>query len=488
MSHQQAKYSRAFLKLADTSRKALTQRNMRQALQGFRKLVSQSGCPVDILLDAAQALTRSGELCETREVLSQVRQSGPLADGLCLRLASEYFKAGDLQQAEDLLAEAWQRTQSEIYLVPLAEVYERQGRGEEALAFLEGMQSPTPRSRLIAGLILSRNGDVEQALPLLDKARQTGQRTNDQLTPFRAALEAARCHEQLGDFQTAWDTVLDARQRKFPDAGVVQTFDKGYQDKLARGQRDVSDFLTHCPDRLVEPEADAPLLVAGHPRSGTSVVTVALAKALNRVQFDESCAFTQSLEHSLVEKSPVHRLKTKTLDTVREAYFRRLGEIESGVTSATPLIDKNPGHELLALRWLSVFPSSRVVFVQRHPLDTLISCLFTYLPPNPISLQYYTPERAADSILTSREIQNRLCEAMPEHFLTVSYDEFTADGKLPACSLPEPAATVAIEETALNSPNYFQAAKPVYRTATKRYEHYLPFLPDEVVRQMHSLE
>lgn len=488
MSRENTQLTPAFHKLVEKSRLALARRNMRLALSGFHNLVSQAQCPVEVLLDAAQAFTRSGELGATRDVLQRVLKSGAHTDMLTLRLASEFFKAGDLECAEELLVESWQGTQKDIFLVPLAEVYERQGKEAEALDAIARLANTSPRSQLVAGLIHTRNDRTQQALPLLKTARESGLQAGDDFTAFRAGLELARCYEKLGDYEAAWQVMLDARKRQFPDAKTVQTFDREYQGKLNRGLQDVGNFLNHCTDRLETPDSAAPMLVAGHPRSGTSVITVALAKALNRVQFDESGAFTQSLEHSLAEKLPVQRLKTKTLGTVREMYFRRLGEIEPDVTSDTPLIDKNPGHELLALRWLSVFPSSHVVFVQRHPLDTLISCLFTYLPPNPISLQYYTPERTAGSILASREIQSRLCEALPEHFLTVSYDEFTTDGKLSISSLPAPATPVAIKETALNSPNYFQAAKPVHTEATKRYEHYLPFLPDEVVRQMRSLE
>lgn len=478
------KNSKAWLKLVEQSRGALSAGRKRLALSGFRKVVANwDECPADVLLDASKACLLSGELDEARAVLARV-EIGELSDAWTLRYAAEWYGTGDYVKTANVLDEAYGKFSSSIFLVPLAEVRERLGDTDLALAALDAMKEESPRANLVRGLLTVRAGDPERAVTYFLEAEKRGGAAGDLLTASRAGLEAARCYEKLGDFPLAWQTMCAARRIQFQQPELVRQYDKDFQVTQERAFDDMEAYIQHGVDELLSPDDASPLLVSGHPRSGTSVVSVALSRELNRLQFDERSAFLQSLELAGADRVPVCRIKKKVMEGIRDDYNRRLAEADSGFTIGNPMIDKNPGSELYALRWLRVFPASRVVFVQRHPLDILISCLFTYLSPNPISLQYSTPERAAESILASLRIQKRLCEVFPEHFLAVSYEEYVATGQLPMDQLPSPSAQMGGEEAVLNSPNYFQASKTVHQNATLRHQKYLDFLPKLVVERL----
>jgi hypothetical protein len=114
------------------------------------------------------------------------------------------------------------------------------------------------------------------------------------------------------------------------------------------------------------------------------------------------------------------------------------------------------------------------------------SCLFTYPPPNSISLQYYTPERNAATIETRRHFQNRLLEHFPESCTAIRYEAFVRDGSFKGANLPERFQGAEAKETTLDSPNYSQAKESAHGRSVRRYENYLAYFPAQFTKRFLS--
>lgn len=465
------------------ARSALKGGCRRQAAATYREIVKLAPRSTPLLVEAARACTLNGDRDEARTLLLDALASGNITVEIALGIALGFFMAGDYRVACEILSDGWQKTRSTEFTIPLMEVLERLGKLEECLALLAELKNPPPRARLIEGLVAMRQKDFSRALAAFSLARTGSQESGDGLTALRAGLEEAKCHERLNDFARAWSTMTAIRAKQFPPRAAVRDTDRKYATKTQACLRDLDCFVRQSRNPESVSGTSSPLLVTGHPRSGTSVVTLAVCRALNRKQYDEPDAFLNALERQGADQIALDRFDEATRDTVRADYFDLLRQLDPEADPRLPLVDKNPVLELRVPRWLTIFPASTVLFVQRHPLDIMVSCLFTYLPPNPISLQYYTPERNASTIETSRRFQKLLLEHFPGNCTAIRYEDFVREGSLAGSNLPDRYQGADAKETTLRSTNYSQAKESVHTRSVRRYEHYLPYLPPQIVRR-----
>lgn len=465
------------------ARSALKERRKRQAIAAYREIIDRGPRSASLLAEAANAYTLNGDRDKARALLIDALGSGNLTADIAVRIASGFFKTGDHQVAHEVLRDGWQKTHSLSFVLPLMETLERLGQLEAALALLAEFKTPPPRARLIEGLIAARQKDFSRASKTFSEAKAGSLGSDDGLTALRAGLEEAKCYEKLGDYARAWSTMTTIRAKLFPPPAVARDNDRRYAARIQGCRRDLDYLITHGRSTLAAPEDSSPLLVTGHPRSGTSVVTVALSKALNRTQYDEPDAFLNALERQRADEIALGRFDEARRHAVRADYFDLLRQFDPETDPPIPLIDKNPVLELYCPRWLTIFPTSTVLIVQRHPLDVMVSCLFTYLPPNPISLQYYTPERNAATIELSRHFQKQVLAHFPKNCLTIQYEDFIRDGSFAGVNLPNRYEGAEARQATLFSPNYAHAKEPVHAGSVRRYEHYLPYLPPQITKQ-----
>ncbi len=400
-------------------------------------------------------------------------------------IAAGYFQAGDYEVAQAILSDGWRKTGSMKFFTPLMEVLERLGKLEAALEVLTELKNPTPRARLIEGLIAARKKDFSSALSAFLLARTDGLAAGDALTALRAGLEEAKCHEKSGDYAKAWSAMTSIRAQLFPRAHVSREYDRIYATIIQACKRDLDFFVKRGRGPVFPCGDSSPVLLTGHPRSGTSVVTVGLCKVLNRAQYDEPDAFMNALDRQSSNQTqiPLDQFDERKQAAVRADYFDLLRQFDPETDPQLPFIDKNPGLEMRAAHWLNVFPESTVILVQRHPLDIMVSCLFTYLPPNAVSLQYYTPERNAVTIENSLHVQTLLLKYFPENCTVVRYEDFIRNPSFAGINLPARYRGTEAKETTLHSPNYAQAREVAHSRSVRRFEHYLPYLPEHITKK-----
>ena len=154
-------------------------------------------------------------------------------------------------------------------------------------------------------------------------------------------------------------------------------------DREARNRFTENLVQAHTRESLAGVAAGAsssnkPIFVLGMPRSGTSLTEQIIAshpsaRGAGELDFWARAAFEyeSTIRQGLVEES--------TRKKLAEAYLRLL-EARSGDTLR--IVDKATTncHYLGLIH--SVFPNARIIYMQRDPIDTCLSCYFQKFPPS----------------------------------------------------------------------------------------------------------
>lgn len=461
-------------RLFQDARAALLAGKYRIAATHYRRLLRAVPDFPPVIFEGVRALTHLGEFIEARQILSAAAAVADQSAELWSQYSSAYFMLGDYSKAHELLAQRWAAKSEFVIGIALVEVCERLGSLEEALRVLGSLGKPHPRAMLMEGVIRHRLGAIAEAAHLLEPLARGEVPGSDPGTRLRASLLLALCYEKLGRFRDAWLTMTEAKTRVLPGAADRRSYDGIYRQHHEIARRSFDDFRSLRSDLSPYPEAPSPHLISGHPRSGNSVVSVHLAKALGRLDLDEIGGFMRAMEELGVMRKTPGQLRPQECRAVQKRYFELMTQLAPGASIHIPWLDKNPGMEGMAAYWLTIFPDSRIYLVQRHPLDCLISCLFTYLPLNPCSLQFLEVESAMASIEKSLEYQQRIGELAPERSEVLAYESF----------LQRHSGESSVEENVdgpvLHSPNYASARSKVHSDQVGRYRHYLEFLPDSI--------
>jgi tetratricopeptide (TPR) repeat protein len=165
-----------------------------------------------------------------------------------------------------------------------------------------------------------------------------------------------------------------------------------------------------------------PVLVVGMPRSGTSLTEQIIsshpsAKGAGELEFWSHAVH----EHEAMIKEG--RLSESTRNKLAQAYLRVL-ESKSG--DALRVVDKAPVNSDYLGVIHSVFPNARVIYMQRDPLDTCLSCYFQKFV---LSLNFTLDlSDLADYYREHARLMAHWRAVLPPGtFLDVPYEELVAD-------------------------------------------------------------
>lgn len=464
MSNLERKWSKA--------REAYQCGRLGDAVRMYRQLVRQQPGNVGLALELATVQAAAGAVADARAGLDRLRKLAVRDAGLAVQVASVYFRMGDHVAARGLLEELWEKGREPAVGTGLLEVLERMGDMEEAGRLADALAAREPRAGLMQGVLALRGGDAERADNLLGNLLADMPSRVEPRTVYRAGLTRASALERLGRYAEAWQVMCRAKEVMLPVRKRLEEAER-LLEKEQQGHRErISRFTP--PEG--EPAETAPLLVAGHPRSGTSVYAVHCAAERGLGVADEVGAFAGvAVELGLDGREPAS-WGGKLAEKVRAGYRERMLASMPGLMGEASWVDKNPGLEWRLDLWLHAYPGAEVVLVRREPLDLLVSCLFTYLPMNAWSAKYLDAEGAAESIAASMEVQDRLLERGAEGVRVLNYEDFVR-----ARREQQPALNELILVN--HSPNYAIATGKVLDSRVGRVEHYREFLPASVLQR-----
>jgi tetratricopeptide (TPR) repeat protein len=272
-------------------------------------------------------------------------------------------------------------------LLTLAQILERTNRLDEARALLQRIEQHPQASRtgidlIVAQAILAqRDGHHERACTLfrqaLDACHEFDKR-HFHLFPLARSLDA------LARYDEAFEVLVEAHRSYEAHLKLTAPL------VLARGPAPLFVSRLGCTPADIDswrasegsPATSAsPIFLVGFPRSGTTLLELALDAHPSLQSMDEQpfvqAALADFVAAGLNYPHDIGRADEKTLETIRTNYWARVAR-KVALAPGHRLVDKNPMNMAALPAIARLFPNARILVAIRHPCDVIMSCFMQH--------------------------------------------------------------------------------------------------------------
>lgn len=232
--------------------------------------------------------------------------------------------------------------------------------------------------------------------------------------------------------------------------------------------------------------ADSPIFIVAFPRSGTTLLEVALDAHPSVKGMDEQPFVQNALDEMLAAGIDYPRglaqLPTRELDAIRDRYWARARR-KAGVHPGDRLLDKNPLNILRLPVIRRLFPHARIVLATRHPCDVLMSCFMQHFRAPDFALLCQSLLSVARGYRRTLDFWYAQVAALEPAVYELRYEALvtTFEKEMRVLceflALPWHAAVLEPGEHArrkgyISTPSYAQVVNPISGTAVGRWRNY----------------
>ena len=413
------------------------------------------------------------------------------AAGIC-----STFKNLDLMQG--YLERAIQKKGVSIgALISLADIYVIDGRIDEAAEIVERaarIDRKDPRVLLKEAVIKQHRGEINEAesqfREILANSRV------DALTRVRAAYALGGILDGAGQYDEAMTAWLEGKTIQRSQAAMFAAPLKQMQQLNQEMARCVTAAILErwraSGAKLQPPRRIA--LLAGHPRSGTTLLEQVLEAHSEVISLEETTLIHDEIYRPMARDFPPGAGIFAMLDSappsvlchLRENYFHCAEMFLRQSIGSRLVLDKNPGLNVMVPVLARVFPETKFLVALRDPRDVVLSCFMQALTLTPTSSAYLTLQDTVNQYANVMDFWLAMMPRMGEQAMPVRYEQMLDE-------LPTVARSVlgflglGFEENVLkfyehartkrvNSPSQAEVKKPVYRRAVGRWRNYAKYL------------
>ncbi|HWG75921.1 MAG TPA: sulfotransferase [Steroidobacteraceae bacterium] len=450
---------------------------VKEAEAYFRRAIELQPDFADAHNSLGYVLRTIGRVEQAETSIRQAAACRPNDPGIQGNLAQTLVLLGRIREAEDCFSKILQTDPSRVdALVGLASVAQTEGRFDEAEALYKQALACDPKlPRVWASLAsLRRMGPADGAWQReAEQLANSGLAVTDEIS-LRFAI--GKYWDDVGDFERAFRSYQRAND-------LLKSTVRRY-DRSARAAY-VDDMI-----RIYSPRAIAhlgaggspstkPVFVVGMPRSGTSLVEQIIAAHPSARGAGELGFWTEVL---LAHIGPIRQgLLSEPLRQELAASYLKCLEERCG--DALRIIDKAPVNaEYLGIIH-SVFPNARVIYLQRNPIDTCLSCYFQYLSP---ALSYTMDlSDLASYYRQHQRLMARWREVLPHAtLLDVPYEQLVSDQEgwtrriLDFIGLEWDARCLQFHnvQRAVSTASQWQVRQKMYHSSVGRWGNYEKFI------------
>jgi len=447
-------------------------------------------------LAAADALWRGFQFEEALSAFQSAADRAPANPLPLLLAAKRLFAIGRFAESGAFLRSALAREPGNHSIRRmLAEILERNGElvAAEEMAREALTQSPE-NSRGVHALarILRRTNRVNEAVELLrnhlcDRPERETWRINHEL---------ANCLDAQGNFSEAIAALLKAKAELRP---IAQPFLQEWHRRAERRREFAGNIDAETLSRWSKVtdafcEKHRLAIIAGHPRSGTTLLEQMLARHSEIVTTDETGILRRQFVEPLVMAAASARAAFEEVDCFDvgqleagrvfyiQATERQIGEPVRGRL----LLEKDPlatGDLGLILRLL---PESHIVFPLRDPRDVCVSYFFTILPFNADSAPAIGLESTCVAVSLTLKLWRHWKENIPQPWSEIRYEDLVKNPRAEVAQVLQ-SLSLPFEEEMLGpakmgtargilAPSYADVAEPLYTRAIGRWKNYAEWL------------
>ncbi len=261
-------------------------------------------------------------------------------------------------------------------------------------------------------------------LPMVEKSRPDAKDDTAEFDSSRAFARAAALH-RAGSYGEAWNCLIEANQYHSPLVKEACEKEMEFRKVLLEGIRKAPE-----PKRLSGTHGDAhaaSLFILGASRSGKTTCE-RLVSALNGVK--------RGYENPIIENAVTRTFQTAALpsrqnvvelppsldEMCRQFYVE---ELERRSESARVFTNTGPGHVTGVLRFASIVPNARFLFVKRDLNDiTLRIYMKKYLRGN---VYAYNVATIHEHVAWYNEMIDVLVDRLPDVSAVIQYEDMIAD-------------------------------------------------------------
>jgi tetratricopeptide (TPR) repeat protein len=339
-----------------------------------------------------------------------------------------------------------------------------------------------PELDLIRGWALRRQGRFEEAMALAETVP-------DSINPIRRAQLIAELADRLGDPDRAF-AAFEEMNRASVEAKPAPSGPTYRQTVAAASALVTPERVAGWTKVDVDLAPPGPVFIVGFPRSGTTLLDTLLMN-LPDLHVLEELPVLRQVETALGGEERLATLDSAEANRLRARYFEALGEIASPPPGRT-IVDKHPLHMARMPLIHRLFPDARIVLVERHPCDAVLSCFMANFQLNHAMRSFTDLEEAARTYDTVFDAWTRAETLLPLAVHRVRYERMVED--LEAEMRPLLAflgfewdaqvldnRAAAAKRDHIRTASYSQVTEPIYRRSAGRWERYrkhlAPVLP-----------
>lgn len=329
---------------------------------------------------------------------------------------------------------------------------------------------------------LRRQGRFEEALPLAEATPFT-------VNPVRRAQLIAEVNDRLGHSERAFEAFREMNAAALATKPALAG--PTYREMVTTASAELT------PERIaswvpveIEPVPPSPAFIVGFPRSGTTLLDTLLMN-MPQLHVLEEQPVLHEVEQTLSGERRLGELTSAEANALRAHYFEALEKIQPA-PPGTQVIDKFPLHMAQMPLIHLLFPDAKVIFVERHPCDSLLSCFMSNFQLNRAMRSFTDLEEAARTYDAVFDHWTRATSMLPIQVHRVRYERMVEDlesemrALLEFLGLPwdprvlDNRASAAKREH-IRTASYSQVTEPIYRRSAGRWQRYRsqlePILP-----------
>jgi tetratricopeptide (TPR) repeat protein len=421
-----------------------------------------------------------GHAREAREL--EPANPAPLVDA-----AAMMYRRARFGDAFALLREADPETGGPEALIRTAEVAERADQFDSAIGYAHSalrLAPDHPRAVRLIAHVERRQGKLADALQRLEFA------LNAELHPdrWRLLYELAAVRDRLEDYHGAFAAMTEAKRLL---DGTAETFADSAMRVWSRQQQVIQQ--TSAAEYRRWAEQAAPLtprkivVLAGHPRSGTTVLEQQLAASPDAIHTDESGVFNREFAAGLLHHAPGpvtsvlddwRGWTTKELAAGRDTFWHLTEATLGESIGSRLLIEKDPLRTPDLPLFVRLFPESSILMPLRHPCDVALSVWMILLPLHRESWSASSLPAAFASVAHTLTCWRMLRERLPQSWREVRYEEFVANPQRELTELRGLLGLVSatraneLDTRGISTPSYLEAGNAVHSRSANRWRNY----------------
>lgn len=355
-----------------------------------------------------------------------------------------------------------------------------------ALARGFALDAANPHFHLVKARLERRTGNSDAALRRLQQL-DPGAIPETLLGPIRT--EEGRLCDALGESAGAFAAYSEANSIAEQRWRADNPGGNEFEGRLTAIQGWLSGgALDRWPAPLADQGRTPPVFLIGFPRSGTTLLDRILRSHGDFCVMEENSALGH-LTRVIDDRfggypEGTSKLSEPVCAQLRDNYLRnamRLGSPEPGQV----LVDKLPLNTIHVGLIHRLFPSAKLVFALRHPLDVVLSCFMQAFEPNAAMANFFSLDQAAAVYARVLDIWLAYEKALPVQVHYIKYEDVVTDFETTIRALttylerpyrPEMSRYYEVRGASIKTPSYHQVSRPIYADSRYRWRRYVPYL------------